>query len=141
MESGSLKLALDSSVFRNRRFLEWLRYTNKHEVQVSILAYVETLLWYKVLGLNRKDFDEELASLGVSITELSQNLADKTTANALKHRKAFPFKHHARDYVIGTSALESKATLITYNLDDYRWIEEEGGTVDTPENFLATELK
>ena len=119
-------------MFRNRRFLEWLRYTNKHDVQVSILAYVETLLWYKVLGLNRKDFDEELASLGVSITELSQNLADKTTANALKHRKAFPFKHHARDYIIGTSALESKATLITYNLDDYRWIEEEGGTVDTP---------
>ena len=141
MGSGDLKLALDSGVFRNRRFLEWLRYTNKHDVQVSILAYVETLLWYKVLGLNRKDFDQELANVGIAVTGLSETLADKITANAVKHRKTFPFRHHARDYIIGTSALESKATLITYNLDDYRWIEEEGGTVDTPENFLATELK
>ena len=136
-----MKLALDSGVFRNRPFLGWLRYTNKHQLQISIIAYVETLLWYKSRGLKKTDFDEELENLGIDVTELSQDLADKTTANALKHRKTSPFKHHARDYVIGTSALECKATLITYNLDDFEWVTEEGGTVHTPESFLAAEIK
>jgi predicted nucleic acid-binding protein len=136
-----VKLALDSGIFRNRRFLEWLRYTNKHDLEISIITYVETLLWYKALGLKREDLDQELQSLAISVLELSQDLADKTTANALRHRKSFPFKHHARDYVIGTSALESRATLITYNLDDFNWVKEEGGTVHTPESFLATEIK
>jgi predicted nucleic acid-binding protein len=136
-----VKLALDSGVFRNRPFLEWLRYANKHQLEISIIAYVETLLWYRSRGLERTDFDEELEKLGICVTELSQDLADKTTANALKHRKAFPFKHHARDYVIGTSALENTATLITYNLDDFKWVTEEGGTIHTPESFLATEIK
>ena len=136
-----MKLTLDSGVFRNRPFLEWLRYTNKHQLEISIITYVETLLWYRSRGLKRTDFDEELENLGISIRELSQDLADKTTTNALKHRKAFPFKHHARDYVIGTSALEYEATLITYNSDDFKWVTEEGGTVHTPESLLATEIK
>ena len=136
-----MKLALDSGVFRNRRFLEWLRHTNKYGLEISIISYVETLLWYKALGLKRADFDEELQNLAVSVQELSRNLADRATANASRYGKGFPFKHHARDYLIGTSALESKATLITYDPDDFTWIKEEGGTVHTPETFLATEVK
>lgn len=78
---------------------------------------------------------------GVSIVELSQELGDKTNANALRYRKSFPFKHQARDYVIGTSALENEATLITYNPDDFSWVVKEGGTVHTPETFIATEIE
>jgi predicted nucleic acid-binding protein len=66
---------------------------------------------------------------------LSQELGDKTTANALRCRKRFPFKHQARDYVIGTSALENEATLITYNPDDFSWVIEEGG-----ERFIPRKL-
>jgi len=128
-------------VFRNRPFLEWLRYTNKHQLEISIIVYVETLLWYKSRGIKRTDFEEELQRLGVDVAELSRDIADKTNANALKHRKTFPFKQHARDYVIGTSALEHKATLLTYNLNDFKWVTAEGGTVCTPETFLTTEIK
>lgn len=141
MGQGTLKLGLDSSIFRNRRFLEWLRYTKKHDPHLSIVAYVETLLWYKALGLTKADFDGELANIGISVMGLSEPLADRVTYYAIKHRKTFPFRHHARDYVIGTTALENKATLITYNLDDFRWVREEDGTVDTPENFLVTDVK
>ncbi len=101
---------------------------------------METLLWYKALGLTKKDFDEEVANIGLSVVGLSEILADSITSNALKYRKAFPFRHHARDYIIGTTALENKAALITYNLDDFRWVIEEGGFVDTPENFLAAQI-
>jgi predicted nucleic acid-binding protein len=138
---GKLKLSLDSSIFRNRRFLEWVRYTKKHNAHVSIIVYVETLLWYKALGLTKGDFDNELAEAGIAVIELTESLADRVTANALKHRKAFPFKHHARDYVIGTTALENEATLITYNLDDFKWVQDEGGTVHTPESFLSAILE
>ena len=126
-------------MFRNRPFLEWLRNTKKHELEISIIAYVETLFWYKTLGLGKDDFDEELENLALSVVGFSRNLADSITANAMKHRRTFSFKHHARDYMIGTSALESNATLITYNLDDFNWMKEEGGTVHTPESFIATE--
>jgi predicted nucleic acid-binding protein len=102
---------------------------------------VETLLWYKTLGFQKKDFDDELSSARIEVIELSETLADSVTQNALKYRRAFPFKHHARDYIIGTTALENKATLITYNVDDFRWVAEEGGMLDTPENFLSSELK
>ncbi len=107
---------------------------------MSIIAYVETLLWYKSLGLTKTDFDEELANIGVLVIGLSETLADATTSRAINYRKSFPFKHHARDYIIGTTALENKALLITYNLDDFRWVVEEGGVVDTPENFLTTQV-
>ena len=103
------------------------------------MVYVETLLWYRSRGLNRTDFDEELRIAGITVTELSKEIAERTAAIALKHRRSSPFKHHARDYVIGTCALEDKATLITYNLDDFNWMKEEGGTVHTPESFIATE--
>lgn len=102
---------------------------------------METLLWYKAIGLTRRDFADELEGAGIAVIELSEILADKITANALKYGRAFPFRHHARDYVIGTTALENKATLITYNLNDFRWVAEEGGTLDSPEGFLAKELE
>lgn len=102
---------------------------------------METLLWYKALGLTKKDFDEELGNIGISVIGLSESLADRATANAMNYRKSFPFRYHARDYIIGTTALENKASLITYNLDDFRWVLEEGGVVETPENFLTAQVK
>lgn len=72
---------------------------------------------------------------------LSESLADRITAIAMNYRKSFPFRIHARDYIIGTTALDNKASLITYNLDDFRWVLDEGGVVETPENFLTTQMK
>lgn len=92
------------------------------------------------MGLTKKDFDEEVANIGLSVVGLSETLADRITSNAMKYRKTFPFRYHARDYIIGTTAVENKATLITYNLEDFRWVIEEGGLVDTPENFLARQI-
>jgi len=58
----------------------------------------------------------------------------------MKYRKAFSFRNHARDYIIGATAVENKGALITYNLDDSQWVIEEGGSVDAPENFLARQI-
>jgi len=37
-------------------------------------------------------------------TDITQELADKVTTNAKKYKNRLPFKHHARDYIIGTTA-------------------------------------
>jgi predicted nucleic acid-binding protein len=110
--------------------------TKRHQTELSIVAYVETLLWYHALGLTKHDFDNDLAEIGVELTQLTEELAEHIATYALKHRTQFPFKHHARDYAIGATALTNGAKLVTYNLKDFKWVIEEGGKVDTPEGIV-----
>ncbi len=140
MGQGVLKIGLDSAVFGNRRFLEWLRYTARFDVHASVIVYVETLLWYKNLGLTSKDLQDELLKLRASIRDINQEVADKATDNALKHGREFPFRHHARDYIIGSTAQLEKATLITYKIHHFEWLTKEAVRVKTPEDFVAEKL-
>ncbi len=136
MGARNLRIGLDSNVFKNRRFLDWLRYTGKFNVHVSIIVYVETLLWYLRLGLKIDDFMDDLKKLKVEVVDLNESLALLIVKNAAKYGKEFPFKHHARDYVIGTTAQLKKATLITYNLNHFKWLKDLGVNVMTPEELI-----
>jgi len=120
--------------------LEWLRYTGRFDIHASIIVYAETLLWYKTLGLTREELEDELRKLKASIKNLDERLADMATDSALKYGGSFPFKDHARDYVIGATALDQKATLITYNTQHFEWLAKEGIAVKTPEDFVAENL-
>lgn len=80
--------------------------------------------------------EEELRNLKASIKNLDERLA---TDSALKYGGSFPFKD-ARDYVIGATALDQKATLITYNTQRFEWLAKEGIAVKTPEDFVAENL-
>ena len=112
----------------------------RFDIHASIIVYAETLLWYKTLGLTRKELEDELRKLKASIKNLDEGLADIATDSALKYGGSFPFKHHARDYVIGATALDEKATLITYNTQHFEWLRKEGIAVKTPEDFVAENL-
>lgn len=105
-----------------------------------MIVYAETLLWYKKLGLKRKQLEAELRKLKASIKNLNEEIADRATDVALKHRNEFPFRHHARDYVIGVTALMERATLITHNTQHFVWLTKEGIAVRTPEEFVAENL-
>lgn len=141
MGSRVLRIGLDSTVFRNRVFLEWLREAALFSIHISILVYVETLLWYKLLGLSRQDFDRELGKLPASIRALTEALADQATGFALQHRREHPFHHHARDYIIGATARSEQAALITYNTEDFTWLRRADTPVLTPEEFVAQQLR
>ncbi len=117
-----------------------MRYAKRFDTHASIIVYVETLLWYKNLGLTRTHFDGELRKLDASIRILDEEVADTATEKALKYGREYPFRHHARDYVIGATALEEKATLITYNTQHFQWLTNEGVNVKTPEAFVAQNL-
>jgi len=97
-------------------------------------------LWYKKLGLTRRQLDTELRKLKASIKGLNEDLADGATNAALRHGKEFPFRYHARDYIIGVTALMEKATLITHNTQHFDWLTKEGVAVKTPENFVSENL-
>lgn len=84
--------------------------------------------------------EAEIRKLRASIKNLNEEIADKATDNALKYAREFPFRHHARDYVIGATALQEKATLITYNTHHFEWLTKEGISVKTPEDFIAENL-
>lgn len=84
--------------------------------------------------------ETELRKLKASIKNLNEEIADKATDSALKYGNEFPFRHHARNYVIGATALMEKATLITHNTQRFSWLAKEGIAVRTPEDFVAENL-
>ena len=136
MGTRNLRIGLDSNVFKNRKFLEWLRHTEKFEIHISVIVYVETLLWYLKIGLKDNDFKDDLKKLKVEVADLNESLASLVAKNAKKYSKKFPFRHHARDYVIGTTAQLKKATLITYNLNHFEWLRDLRINVMSPEEFI-----
>ena len=84
--------------------------------------------------------DGELRKLKASIKILDEEIAEKATEAALKYGNDFPFRHHARDYVIGATALVEKASLVTNNTQHFDWLKREGIAVKTPENLVAENL-
>jgi hypothetical protein len=68
------------------------------------------------------------------------NLPDLITENALKFGNEFPFKDHARDYVIGSIAESEGRYLITDNTKHFRWLLGKI-QVMTPEDFVYMCMK
>lgn len=131
-----LKIGLDSTVFKNRKFIDWIIYNrNFFETHISEIVYMETLLWYKRLGIGKEGFDNDLNELNSKIIFANVDLSDLITENAMKFGREFPFKHHARDYVIGSVAESEGAYLITDNVKHFRWLSDKT-PVMTPEKFV-----
>ncbi|KKK65194.1 hypothetical protein LCGC14_2976610, partial [marine sediment metagenome] len=53
-----------------------------------------------------------------------QNLTTKEIYDISTNAKSstLPFKHHARDFIIGTQALLTQNILITYNIKHFTWM-------------------
>jgi len=67
-----LKIGLDSTVFKNRKFIDWLIYNKDlFETHISEVVYMETLLWYKRLDIGKEGFDDDLNELHAKIPFVS----------------------------------------------------------------------
>ena len=55
---------------------------------------------------------------------------------AFRHGKQYPFKHHARDYLIGTISITTGSILITENVRHFQWLVDEGYELVRPEMFV-----
>jgi tRNA(fMet)-specific endonuclease VapC len=128
-----LKISLDSNTFGTLDFIDWLALKKEHlDVNISIIAVLEVYHWYNLRGLSKKELKLDLNSFNATINELQYNTIFKISENA--KRGKLRFKHHARDYIIGTQAELEGTVLITYNLKHFEWLSEI--QVVTPEEFI-----
>jgi len=75
-----LETGLDSTVFKNRTFIDWLSYNRDlFEIHISEVVYLETLLWYKRLGIGKEWFDGDLNELSAKIILVDVNMFDLVT--------------------------------------------------------------
>lgn len=125
------RLVLDSNVSHHREFLKWLSRRTEINVNVPIIAYVEIYL-----RSVRRDLVKELQTilLGIraSINPLEKVTGERAVNEAVKNPK-LPFKDHARDFLIGATALQQKAILVTQNEKHFTWMEE---SVKSPDEIV-----
>ena len=132
------RIDLDSNTFRNHDLINWLS-INKEDISVdlSVIVYLETLFWYLTKSLSLEDFELDLKEIQATVTPFNPKLAQDAAKRAIK--SILPFKHHARDFIIGTSAIQREAILLTYNISHFLWMPK--GTVTTPEKFVEIYAK
>lgn len=133
-----MRITLDSNCFKNQPFIDFL-IVNKSEIEIhlSVISYIETLIWYQFRGLDIDDFDSEIEDLNAKIDLLDKNVGKKISEMVIFKNKTFPFKHHARDYFIGVTAAHNDTVLVTYNIRHFDWFPKQ---VLTPEEFVRSFL-
>ncbi|WP_297550370.1 PIN domain-containing protein [Thermococcus sp.] len=126
-----MKVVLDTNVFNNWVFLEWLMRSSLEPVTSSVV-YMELLYRYA----RRKGLEEvksKLAavfdSLGIEVLEFDWECAELAVKSAIGR---WDFSKNARDYMIGALALKLGAPLVTYNRKDFDWLPD----VLTPEETM-----
>ncbi len=116
-----LRISLDSSIFQDQDFIDWLQLSkDKMEVFISVISALETFHWYNIRGISEELFKKDIDALGAVVNDLSYQDIFDISNNA----KISPlqFRHHARDFMIGSHALENKSKLITFNINHFEWL-------------------
>lgn len=126
-----LRLILDSNVFHHKIFLASVRKRDDVEVIVPIIAYVEIYL-RSVRRSLRKELEIILRGINASIIPLERTVGEKAVDEAVKNPR-LPFRDHARDFLIGATALQLGGILVTQNKRHFRWM---GYTVRSPEEIM-----
>ncbi len=119
-----LRISLDSNIFRDQDFIDWLQLSkDKLDVFLSVISTLETFHWYNVRGISEELFKKDIEALGAEINDLTYQNIFHISKNA--KYSALPFRHHARDFIIGTHAQVHKSKLITFNKTHFTWLGEE----------------
>ena len=133
MKLNKLLISLDSTVFRNTKFLIWLK-RNKHlfSINISIIVVLETYHWYNLRKLPRNTLYKLLSSLDANIIDLTKNQIESISNNVLLSQ--LKFKHHSRDIIIATHSTLSQAFVITDNAKHFEWMDKKSMT---PEELVV----
>lgn len=132
-------ITLDSNVFRNQHFIDWLMSSEApHKSHIfPLISYIEVLVWYEMRGLTREDLDKDLRKINTEIIEFPIEFVDSLMKN-IRMNPSFPFRHHARDFIIGTIVKKKETLLLTNNKKHFSWLPQ--GSVLTPAEFLAQKV-
>ncbi len=123
-----MKLALDTNVFNNRKFCDWL--LSSSEVKyLPAFAYMEYLYHNLKKGNTESMVNAFLEQMNITIVPFGKNEAAAAARGSLGN---WDFGENARDYAIGATAIILNARLVTNNIKHFKWMEN----VITPEDIL-----
>ena len=126
-----MKVVLDTNVFNDRRFLEWLMDSPFQPVTSSVV-YMEVLYRYarrKGLPEAKSKVKAVFESISLEIMDFDEKSAEIVVQSALGR---WDFSENARDYMIGSLAVKLNAPLVTNNKRHFEWLPE----VYTPKEFM-----
>ena len=124
-----MKLVLDTNVFNNKKFCKWLL-TSDEEKYLPAIAYLEYLYHNLKKGNTESMTDAFLKQMNITILPFGKEEATIATKGSIGK---WDFSENARDYTIGATAIKLDAKLVTYNLKDFKWMEN----VITPDDVMG----
>lgn len=129
MNLVKMKISLDSTVFRNPKFIFWLqRNKDLFTINLSIIVVLETFHWYNLRKISKTTFDKMINSLNANIINLTKNQIGKISNNVFKSQ--LMFKHHSRDIIIASHSIQEQAIVITNNIKHFDWMDNKNLTPD-----------
>lgn len=115
-------MVLDTNVFADEKFCNWLRRHEEIEKILPSVAYMELAYHYLKRGKTEDFTNKFLEVRGVVVAPLDIKTASAAARTAAKR---LDFKEKAREYTIGATVIVHGAKLVTYNLKDFRWLPED----------------
>ncbi len=104
-------MLLDTNVFNNRRFLEWIK-DQKEEVCTSSISAMELIYHHLKKGMPDGYTISVLRALGIKVVAFDYDSARNAAGSAIGR---WDFSDHAADYAILGTAKTLNATLVTEN--------------------------
>ncbi len=138
-EENLEKITIDSNVFRNLNFINYLR-INKAEIQVYIPSIVSFEIGYYFLtkDITWEDFLKEIVKFNGIFLEWDSVILSEVLKNALNNKETLPFRHYFRDFIIGTQCENTGFDLVSYNKNHFTWLKRI--LIQTPEKFILKRI-
>ena len=139
MSKQKKAVAIDSNIFRNLNFINYLR-MNKTDIQVFIPSIVNFEIGYYFLikGITWEDYLAEIQKFNGKILDWDSVITQDVLKNAINNKKTLPFRYHFRDFIIGTQCEKLGLDLISYNKNHFDWVKNV--ITQTPEEFILDRI-
>lgn len=138
IESSKIKysLAIDSNVFRNKNFLNFLLW-KKDFIAIHILPIVFLEVGYYFMGkdMGWETFLKYLNRYNSVILGWDDLDNAIILRKALAQKHELPFRFHFRDFLIGSQCISKNLDLVTNNVKHFQWVDYI--RVITPEELVA----
>ena len=128
-------LALDSNIFRNLDFINYLTLNkSKFHIFLPTIVQLEVGYFYLARGILWEEFKEDIQKFdGIFVQWDNKNIPEVIQC-AFTEKNNLPFKKHFRDFFIGIECEKIPASLISYNKRHFKWLKHT--ELYTPEEYL-----
>ncbi|MBN2151949.1 MAG: type II toxin-antitoxin system VapC family toxin [Candidatus Lokiarchaeota archaeon] len=117
-----LKIALDTNVFRNFDFINYLIKKKEHcQVNLPSVVHLELGSFFKSKGLSWETFENDLARINALVLPWEGIDDQAVVENAFANRGELAFRDHFRDFLIGSQCMKLNLDIVTNNKRHFQW--------------------